>query len=71
MTELENMLWLVGYLAVFFGPTIALTFASGPKGSETRSTAAEQNTGGDYVSAGSFANITATSTTDCDMHHSC
>ena len=71
MTELQNMLWLVGGLAVFFGPAIALTFATGPKGTETRNPKDKQNTGADYVSAGSFAESGMTSTMGCGMHHSC
>ena len=71
MTDLQNMLWLCGGLAMFLGPAIIFMLFSGSNGSETRSTTVRPSTTGDYTSAGSFTDSGATSTTGCDMHHSC
>ncbi len=71
MTELQNMFGLFGGLAMFLGPAIAFMVFSGPNGSKTQSATARPSAGGDHTSIGSFTDSTATSTTGCDMHHSC
>ncbi len=71
MSNLQNMLCMCGGLAMFLGPAIVSIVFSGPNGSEMRSATARPSTGGDHTSGGSFTDSTATSTTGCDMHHSC
>lgn len=67
MTELQNMLWLIGCLAVSFGPAIVFMIVSKPP----RAASGLQASEGDQAFAGSVVDAGLSSTAGCDMHHSC
>ncbi len=72
MTELQGMLWLLGGLALSFGPAIGFMIVCEPKGARTGRVATRlQGSGGGQACVGSVIDAGLNSTAGCDMHHSC